>query len=403
MAEVEASKSKEFYGFRKQIEALSKFRGRGTELISVYIPPGYPISEVSGKLREESGQAANIKSASTRKNVQGALEKIVNYLKTFKQTPATGMAVFCGNVSEVEGRPDIQLFSVMPPVPVHVQFYRCEPAFVLDPLQELVTNTDSYGIVVLDGKEATVALLQGKQLKIIKNIHSTAHAKTHKGGQSAARYGRLREEGIEFFYSRIAEAMESFLQHKGLKGVVVGGPGPAKEDFLRDTKLHHELKVLGTVDTGYTDEYGVREVIEKSGELISQQEAVMEKKLLDEFLREVVKSDLATYGEIQVRKVLESGQAKMLLVSENLELYEHELACSKCGEKKKVRSDRSEMSEECECGGKMRPASTRDLGKEIVEAAEKAGVPIEFVSRDSPEGNQFYGTFGGIGAFLRYK
>lgn len=403
MAEVAASSSKEFYELKKQIEALKKFRGRGTELISVYIPPGYPISEVSGKLREESGQASNIKSASTRKNVQAALEKIVNYLKTFKQTPPTGMAVFCGNVSEVEGRPDIQLFSVMPPVPVHVQFYRCEPAFVLDPLEELVTNTDCYGIVVLDGKEATVALLQGKQLKIIKNIHSTAHAKTHKGGQSAARYGRLREEGIEFFYTRIAEAMESFLQHKNLKGVVVGGPGPAKEDFLRDTKLHHELKVLGTVDTGYTDEYGIREVIDKSGELISQQEAVKEKKLLDEFLREVVKNGLATYGEMQARKVLESGQAKMLLVSENLELYEHKLACSKCGKKKLVRSDRQEISEECECGGKMRPASTRDLGKEIVEAAEKASVPIEFVSRDSPEGNQFYGTFGGIGAFLRYK
>ncbi|MEK6924082.1 MAG: peptide chain release factor aRF-1 [Candidatus Micrarchaeota archaeon] len=401
--DVDASKSREFYEFKKQLEALKKFRGRGTELISVYMPPGYPVSEVSGKLREEAGQATNIKSTSTRKNVLAALDKIINYLKGFRAPPATGIAIFCGNVSEVEGRPDIELYSIVPPVPIAVQFYRCESIFVLEPLENLVTNTDAYGLVVMDGKEATVAVLQGKQLKIIKNIHSTAHAKTHKGGQSAARFGRLREEGIEFFHTRIAEAMTALLEYKNFKGVVVGGPGPAKEDFLRDAKVHHKIEILGTVDTGYTDEYGIREVIEKSGGIIAEQEAVLEKKRLDDFMRDVVKGGMATYGESQVRNALQTGQAKTLLVSEGLELYEHQLQCGQCGKTRAERSDRQEMEEECECGGKMKPKATRELSAELIEIAENAGIPVEMVSRDSPEGSQFHATFGGIGAFLRYK
>ena len=95
-------KSKEVYEFKKQLKALEGFRGRGTELISVYITPGYQISDITNKLKEEAGQATNIKSAGTRKNVIDALQKIMAYLRTFKEPPKTGMAVFCGNVSEVD-------------------------------------------------------------------------------------------------------------------------------------------------------------------------------------------------------------------------------------------------------------------------------------------------------------
>ena len=52
-----SSDSKALYEFRKQLEALKKFQGRGTELISVYITPDYPIAEIVAKLRDEYGQA----------------------------------------------------------------------------------------------------------------------------------------------------------------------------------------------------------------------------------------------------------------------------------------------------------------------------------------------------------
>jgi peptide chain release factor subunit 1 len=394
------------YEFRKQVEALEKFSGRGTQLISVYVTPGYQISEIAAKLRDEAGQAANIKSTSTRKNVISALEKILQYLKQFKEPPRNGIAIFCGDVSETEGKPDIKLFSVIPPTPIGVQFYRCESRFVLEPLKEMLDKAGTYGIVVMDGKEATIAVLKGKQVKIIRRLNSTAHAKVHKGGQSAQRYNRLHDEAVEFYYKRVGEAMDPFLEYKGFEGVIVGGPGPAKEDFLKQKSYNYQTKILGVVDTGYTDEYGIQEVIEKSGEIIAEQEAVKEKKLLDEFMAQVMKGGgLATYGEKEVKAAAESGQASKLLVSEGLALNRIKLSCTKCGKtvEKVVERVEEYQNAPCGCGGVYKVAEEHDIVGEIVDLAEKMNIPIEFISKETSAGFGFYGTFRGLGAFLRYK
>ncbi len=397
-----AEKSKVFYEFKKQVEALKKFRGRGTELISVYITPGYPLSDISGKLRDEYGQASNIKSKSTQQNVQSALERILNYLKMFKKTPENGMAIFAGNISESEGKVDMQLFCLEPPVPLNTQFYRCESKFVMAPLEELIDNTDSYGIVVMDGKEATVAILQGTKLKVVKQLNSTAHQKVSKGGQSAQRYARLHTEAVEYYYTRVGEAMNAFLNVKNLKGVIVGGPGPAKDDFAKQKPYNYQLKVIGIVDTGYTDEFGLREVIEKSGDIMAQQESVLEKKLLDRFMREVSTNGLAAYGFTDIQQKVQNRQIETLLVSQGLELKKFTVVCGQCGKEKIVYGDKFTPTE-CSCGGKFQLKAEEDVLTDLIALAEKNGVVMEFVSQDTAEGAQFFATFKGLGAFLRYK
>ncbi len=181
-----SEKSKAKYSLRKQLKKLGEIKGSGTELISVYVPPKYPIAEVSNKLKNEYGQAANIKSKSTRDNVLTALEKIIHYLKMFREPPENGMAVFCGNISSEPGKPDVQLFSLVPHEPINIQTYRCDSSFFLEPLSYMLEAKDAYGMVVMDGRDATIALLKGKTTKIIKRIHSLAHGKHHKGGQCLA-------------------------------------------------------------------------------------------------------------------------------------------------------------------------------------------------------------------------
>ena len=397
-------KSKQYYEFKKQLKALAGFHGHGTELISVFITPKYQVSDVVQNLKEEAGQASNIKSTTTRKNVQGALEKIVQYLKTFKEPPENGIAIFCGNVSEQEGKTDLELFSIIPPVPLTTQFYRCESSFVLEPLEELLEHEGAYGLVVMDGKEATVAILRGKQIKVLRKLDSTAHAKTHKGGQSAARYDRLREEGIEWYYKRVGEAMNSFVGLKNFQGVLVGGPGPVKEDFLKIKPFNYQLKVLGVVDTGYTDEYGLREVMEKAGDIIAEQAAIKENKLLDRFQKDVIHSGLATYGYDDVKKVLENNQAESLLVSEDLGLKKIVFKCSSCGREEEKIVDGTPEEFECGChNGKMKVALETDVAEELEDLAEQSGVPVELISQDTAEGAKFKVMFHGIGAFLRYK
>lgn len=400
------AESKELYEFKKQVQALKKFQGHGTELISVYISPGYPVPEITAKLRDEFGQASNIKSATTKKNVQGALERIMHFLKGVNKPPENGIAVFCGNLSETEGRVDIQIYSVVPPMPLTTQFYRCESQFVLEPLEDLLEHTDTYGLVVMDGKEATVAILKGKQLKVVKKLESTAHQKVNKGGQSAARYDRLHIEGVEFYYSRVGEAMNAFVGLKNFKGVIIGGPGPSKEDFAKQKPFNYQLKVLGVVDTGYTDEYGLREILEKSGEIIAEQEAIVEKKLFDEFTRELANNGLVAYGLEACEKAVESKQASKLLISEEMELKKVKYKCSACGkelERLEERAADDTTGIPCECGGHYKIVEMQDVVNDLVGKAEEQGIPVVMISKDTAEGKQFYGTFKGLGVFLRYK
>lgn len=174
--------TKEEYKIKKIIEKLGDIKGRHTELVSVYIPTGYNLVDVINQLKEEQGTAANIKSKSTRKNVTTALEKIIQHLKVFKKTPKNGIIVFCGNVSETEGKDDITLWSIEPPQKLKTKIYWCDQEFVMDPLKEMVKEKEVYGLIVLDAREATIGLLKGKNVQRIRQITSTVPSKTVKGG-----------------------------------------------------------------------------------------------------------------------------------------------------------------------------------------------------------------------------
>ena len=69
------------------LDKIEKFKGRQTELITVYIPMGYDVNAVQRQLEGEKGTAKNIKSTSTRKNVSEALDKIVDFIS---ETEAKG-------------------------------------------------------------------------------------------------------------------------------------------------------------------------------------------------------------------------------------------------------------------------------------------------------------------------
>ena len=162
---------------------LEKIKGRHTELVTVYIPADYDINSVQRQLEGEKSTAKNIKSSSTRKNVTEALEKIVRLLKEFKKTPPNGMAIFCGNVSEVEGQQDLQLWSIEPPQPLNTRLYRCDKEFVLDALREQFEIKEVYGLLVMDRKEATIGLLVGKRVEFLHRMTSGVPSKVRAGGQ----------------------------------------------------------------------------------------------------------------------------------------------------------------------------------------------------------------------------
>ncbi len=72
-----------------------------------------------------------------------------------------------------------------------------------------------YGLLVLDLSGAWWGTLRDGQVKPIGSSTSNIHAKQRQGGQSAARFQRLREVAVNEFYTRVGNhASEAFLRYR---------------------------------------------------------------------------------------------------------------------------------------------------------------------------------------------
>jgi peptide chain release factor subunit 1 len=397
------------YDFRRSLEEIKNLKGRGTELISVYVPPTKQISDVAAYLREEFSQSSNIKSAGTRKNVQGAISSILARLKYFKNPPANGVIFFVGEISSSGDQTKMVQYVLEPPDPITTFLYRCDSDFYLEPLEGMLVDKKVYGLVVIDRSEATIGVLRGKAIHVIRNFDSLVPSKHRMGGQSAQRFERLIEISASEYYKKVSDIMtESFLDLEGLQGILVGGPGPSKEFFIKEGYLHHELakKVVDTFDIGYTDEYGLKELVEKAKDKLYDLDLMREKRLFQQFLNEIRKSDgLSVYGEDQIRNAIMIGAVDVLLVSEGLRKRRVTLDCPQCGTLALTVDkgpDGTNMT--CpKCGTVGTVTKDVDLVDDLFDQAGLMGTKVELISPDSEEGEMLLKAFGGIAGLLRFS
>jgi peptide chain release factor subunit 1 len=412
--------SLELFRLRKTLNTLASKEGSHTELITMYVPPGKQISDAINMLRDEYGTASNIKSTTTRKNVQEAIVKVQQRLKLFKEPPPTGLVIFCGAIPQEGGGPGserMETYVIVPPEPIKVYLYRCDSRFHTEHLQEMLREKETYGILLIDSSEATIATLQGKRLDIVREMHSGVPGKTRAGGQSARRYERLREMRLQEYFTRVGEhANELFLPIETLKGLIIAGPGPTKYDFEKGEYLNYMLKnkIIDTIDTAYVEEQGVKEVVNKAPEIMRKVRYIEEKQIMQQFLYEVGHdTGMITYGETEVRRALEAGAVRTLLLSENVDLLRVTVKCTACSyqEQYTIKSQ-TLTSFEQSLAGKPCPkcqapslaiAETQDIIDNLAQIAEYANTDVEVISGETEEGQMLKNAFGGIAAMLRFK
>jgi len=357
-------------------------------------------------LKEEHSLAQNVKDKSVRKNVTSALEKIIQRLKLFRSTPKNGLIIFCGNASSEPGKAYIKMWSIEPPEKLTVKIYRCDQVFVLDPLKEMTREREVYGLIVLDAREANVGLLKGKAIESLKHLDSTVPSKTVKGGMSQARYDRLREDAMNDFFTKVGEVVsQALLQQQDLRGIIVGGPGPTKEKFVKGDYLHYELKkkLIGIKDTSYTGEYGLQELVKRAEDLLEKASIVKEKEILERFFGELQKGGKVVYGFDEVNKALEMGAVDTLLISEEFDWVRAKLKCQCSFSIEKDLAKEKVQSQHCDnCKKLLEVEETKELIDILIEEAKKVGTKVELISTETREGVQFK-ELGGIGALLRYK
>ena len=398
------------------LRELSSKTGKGTELISLYIPPKKALHEVLNNLREEYGTATNIKSDSTRNHVQDALTKTQQRLKLFKRTPENGIVLFVGSLmTNGPGSEQVFVNEIIPPRPVQTYLYRCDDHFHLEYLMDMIKEVDVIGVISIDSTEAGLGVLTGAKIVVDEVITSGVGGKTRAGGQSARRYERLREMNLSGYYRRVAEhAKKLFLEQNKIKGLIISGPGPTKDSFLKSDYLDYRLreKILAEVDGAYSGAEGVREAIEKSSDVLKDMRLIEEKKLIQRFLSEIHKEkSLAAYGIKEVMDATTKGAVEVIIASEDLNMLNILLKCNRCSTDRNkilnrtsfVQEKQKLLSESCEsCQSVDFTVTETDLIEILEDKASETGTRIEVLGSGSEEGRMLM-SFSGLGAILRYR
>ena len=395
------------------LEDLREMKGFGTELVTIIIPPERQVSDARSLLQNEHGQAANIKSKGTRKNVQAAIESALSTLSKYKNAGEHGIALFVGSI--IIGNNKNRMVNVVveePPQPLISFRYRCDSVFELTQLEDMLVDKKSYGLFVIDRSEAAFGIASGKRIHVQEHLVSNIMGKHRQGGQSAQRFERLIEEAAHNFFKRASEHASSYWlpNLENIQAIIVGGPGATKDFVVKNDYFHHEIvkKIAKTTfDVGYSNDSGVRELVENAGAMMGEIELDAERQVMNAFLSELVKpAPKATYGEKMIRAALEQGAVGRLLISEGLRKNSITLLCGSCNHEWTASVGRMDALPDCPAceasGDGAKELNSVSLIDELTVLAAKSNTEIVYISVDTEEGSQLFLGFGGLAGICRY-
>ncbi len=226
--------------------------------------------------------------------------------------------------------------------------------------QALSAGKSSVLIVVMDREEAHFALLKSYGYEILLHLKGNVQKK----GDTANAAGN--------FYSEILGKIEEYEKRYSLERIVVASPAFWKEELAKgaDDELREKF-VLATCSS--VGENGIAEVLKRPEvkEALKQERASQEAHAVEELLAEIGKNGVASYGRQDVRKAIEMGAARLLLVTDA------------------AISESREKGTYAELEGMMK-------------AVEEMRGNIMIVSVEHDAGKQLQGI-GGVGALLRFK
>ncbi len=403
------------YKIRKLLSQLSEKKGRGTELVTLYVPKSKALHEVINSLREEYGTASNIKSDTTKNHVQDALTKTMQRLKLYKKTPENGIVIFAGAIPG-DGPPGseiVEVYEILPHQPVKNYLYRCDDHFHLSHLRNMMKEKETIGILSIEASEAGIGIVSGDKFTTIRILTSGIAGKHRSGGQSARRFERLRNMELNSFYHRVADNVNKILldEYKA-KSIIVSGPGPTKNNFLKEEYLDYRLQnnLLAIVDTSYAGEEGLRETVEKANDVLSGLRLIEEKKLVQKFLREVNKeAGMAIYGFNDIKKGLLNSSVETIMITDDIGLTYLKSICNHCGKEEveqvgrdKYIEEKQKMTVVCsKCSSSDKELQEKDIIEYLADLAIDSGVNVEVISSKTEEGRMLK-SFGGIAALLRF-
>lgn len=412
MEQDEAQKNIEIWKIKKLIKSLELARGNGTSMISLIIPPKSQVSFYTKMLTDEYGTASNIKSRVNRQSVLSAITSTQQKLKLYSKVPPNGLVVYCGDIVTDDGKEKKLNIDFEPFKPINTKLYLCDNKFHTEALSELLEADDNYGFIIMDGSGSLFGLLSGNTRTVITKFTVDLPKKHGRGGQSALRFARLREEKRHNYVRKVAEvAVQCFISNDkvNVNGLVLAGSADFKTDLAKSDlfDLRLQQKIVKIVDISYGGENGFNQAIELSAEALANVKFIQEKKLITQFFDEISQdTGKFCYGVSDTMKALEAGSCEIVIVYENLDIIRY---VYKDSENRDIivnvgpNNEDKSVSLDKETGEQMELVSEQPLLEWLAENYKNFGATLEFVTDRSSEGAQFVTGFGGIGAILRYQ
>jgi len=375
--------------------------------------PKDQVSRAARMLAEEFGTASNIKSRVNRLSVLSAITSTQQRLKLYNKVPPNGLVVYCGEIITSEGKERKINIDFEPFKPINTSLYLCDNKFHTEALSELLESDQKFGFIIMDGNGALFGTLSGNTRDVVHKFSVDLPKKHGRGGQSALRFARLREEKRHNYVRKVAElAVQNYItaDKVNVAGLVLAGSADFKNDLNQSDMFDNRLqsKVIKIVDVSYGGENGFNQAIDLASETLSNVKFIQEKRLINKYFEEInVDSGKVCYGIDDTLKALEAGACETLIVYENLEITRWVLKSSTGSQiilhTTKGQEANREMFMDKETGQEMDLVDQGSFLEWLAESYKDFGAALEFVSDRSSEGNQFVKGFGGIGAMLRYK
>jgi peptide chain release factor subunit 1 len=322
--------------------------------------------------------------------------------------------VYCGTIVTDEGKEKRVNIDFEPHKPINTSLYLCDNKFHTEALSELLESDAKFGFIIMDGNGALFGTLSGNTREIIHKMQVDLPKKHGRGGQSAVRFARLREEKRHNYVRKVAELSVGFFisnDKVNVAGLVLAGSADFKTELGQSDMLDQRLqsKIIKVVDVSYGGENGFNQAIELSAESLSNVKFIQEKKLIQQYFDEISQdTGKFCFGIEDTLKALDLGAVETLIVWESMDLIRYVLRDSEGNEhiihpNKEQEKDRSIFLDPAVANTEMEVVETKPLLEWFTERYKDFGANLEFVTNRSQEGAQFVKGFGGIGGLLRYK
>jgi peptide chain release factor subunit 1 len=146
-----------------------------------------------------------------------------------------------------------------------------------------------------------------------------------RGGQSAVRFARQREEKRAAYLKKVAELTNGHFisdDRPNVKGLVLAGSASFKNMLQESDHFDKRLAelVVAVVDVSYGGDNGFNQAIQLASDAISNVKFVQEKKIVSKFFENIsMDTGMVVFGVEDTMKAFEEGNAERLLMFENLE------------------------------------------------------------------------------------